>query len=300
MMWLLLTGTLLAGARPAPAGPPATQARAGIQVRRGGDYYSFGGFVDRGHVLAAVNHAVPLGLQSEWKPRTGEIILRHSNRDGNWRLVMRVGSRTARLNGYRVAVPIAPRFVPRSAAGELGEYAEGPLIPLGWVARLRGYRTGGEFSRESSGWQFILSAPDSYTPTIAFRDQRVIEPARRSVDGLDLRADLSFGQTSVADVPMDNVLVTVTVTNHRVREYVGSDNFLFVEMADGSVLAGDQETGSYSARALRVSMPAGASGTVKAAWLVRADRHVPIRRIIYSDGVRTVTWTVAGGTRDPQ
>jgi hypothetical protein len=251
-------------------------------------------------VLAAVNHAVPLGLLAQYKPRSRELILRDSNRDGTWRLTMRVGSRTARLNGHRVVLPVAPRFVSQSAAGVLGEYAEGPFLPIGWVARLRGYRTGGEFSRDSSGWQFTLTAPDSYVPTLAFRDQRVVEPARRSVDGLDLRADLAFGQTSVAEVSMDSVLVTVTVTNHLGRDYTASDNFLFVEMADGSVLAGDQVTGSASARDLKVRVAPGASAPVKAAWLVRADNHVPIRRIVYSDGVRLVSWTVAGDTRRGQ
>jgi hypothetical protein len=180
-----------------------------------------------------------------------------------------------------------------------------PYVPVLTIARSRGYEVRRVAAVKESGGEprIDLLAPRYFAPLPDFADQHMVSPARQESGGIVVEGSAGIGRYGPPGYAYEvyTVGAGVRITNHTNAPYVGSDEYLFLEMADGSVLTGRQAHTSRSARSLSVVIQPGATGTVGGGpWFFRVGYGTPIRRILYMDGVHHFEWRWALGAPAPE
>ena len=293
VLWFLSTGHFAYAVQDdGPARSPATpESRVNIFIRVGTTSYSRQGLRSGTDVLAPITIVVPMGMRPRVEPQSGKATLTAPG----WVFRCRAGSRTAALNGHAIELRVAPRFIQRDLT-RVGVSVRGPvqthmlLVPVLTLAKLRGYRLEYHAKEGDLGPTYILTGPDYYIPLKDITRQEITASLAQRQADVEASCALQFGRHDGGPV----LHVSVSIANRGKTTYHASDEFLFVEMGDGSVLAIDQISGSLTARTLDVPVARGSTGSVRGGpWLFRATYDVPIRNVVYADGLRMFVWHVA-------
>ncbi len=272
--------------------------RVYIDIRRGpSGYYDYGFRVGQ-EALVSLECLVLMGLDPRFEPQTGVITLKVPE----WWFRCRLGSKKAIVNGKVITLPVVPRLKKVKVSPET-EPVSKPFVPVVAIAKMRGYQV--EFIPQygDMGPAFILTSPDSYLPPKDFIKQRIASPAVRRSGELEAEAGLSIrqGYPTGSKEAAYYVGAGVTITNKGKKTYVASDEFLFLEMWDGTVRRGDQGSESYTAREHQILITPGKSGSVAGGtWLFPVDTWVPIKRILYIDGCHRFEWQVKEEREEPK